>query len=82
MDLDTWTPEYIENMQRWGNQRANQYWEARLEPGYQVDDARIESFIRSKYEYKKYAKTCTPEEHLISLGAGATSAVSSVQTGF
>jgi hypothetical protein len=27
VDLDTWTPEQIEHMQRWGNRRANLYWE-------------------------------------------------------
>jgi stromal membrane-associated protein len=64
VDLDTWTQEHIDNMLRWGNQKANMYWEARLDAGYQVDEARMESFVRSKYEAKKYAKPCTPEEYL------------------
>ncbi|PKK79736.1 Arf GTPase activating protein, partial [Rhizophagus irregularis] len=31
VDLDTWTPEQVENMVLWGNTKANLYWEANLE---------------------------------------------------
>ncbi|MBW0462881.1 hypothetical protein O181_002596 [Austropuccinia psidii MF-1] len=55
VDLDTWTPEQVENVQRWGNKRANAYWEAHLRPGHMPPDHKIESFIRSKYETKKWA---------------------------
>ncbi|RKO90336.1 Arf GTPase activating protein [Blyttiomyces helicus] len=34
-DLDSWTPEQIANMVRWGNGKANQYWEYDLPP--QID---------------------------------------------
>jgi stromal membrane-associated protein len=50
VDLDTWVPEHIEIMCRWGNGRANKYWEFQLQQGQQqtVDDSKIESFIRNK----------------------------------
>ena len=34
IDLDTWTPEQMANIQKWGNHRANLYWEAHLRPGH------------------------------------------------
>ncbi|KWU44022.1 ArfGap-domain-containing protein [Rhodotorula sp. JG-1b] len=55
VDLDTWTREQIEHMQRWGNRRANLYWEAHLKPGHMPPDHKIDSFIRSKYELKRWA---------------------------
>ncbi|KAK4054237.1 ARF GAP with effector function(s) [Microbotryomycetes sp. JL201] len=55
VDLDTWTPEQIANIQRWGNRRANAYWEAHLKPGHMPPEHKIESFIRSKYELKRWA---------------------------
>ncbi|KAF7315285.1 hypothetical protein MIND_00042900 [Mycena indigotica] len=30
VDLDTWTPEQMESIQKWGNKRANLYWELKL----------------------------------------------------
>ncbi|ORY34148.1 Arf GTPase activating protein [Neocallimastix californiae] len=30
VDLDTWTPDQIENMKKWGNYKANLYWEANM----------------------------------------------------
>ncbi|KAJ1499471.1 hypothetical protein HMI55_004379, partial [Coelomomyces lativittatus] len=29
VDLDSWTPEQIQNMITWGNAKANWYWQAR-----------------------------------------------------
>ncbi|GAA97646.1 uncharacterized protein L969DRAFT_94787 [Mixia osmundae IAM 14324] len=55
VDLDTWTPEQIQNVQRWGNKRANRYWEAHLRAGHQPPEHKMESFIRSKYESKRWA---------------------------
>ncbi|KAI5478375.1 hypothetical protein MNV49_005226 [Pseudohyphozyma bogoriensis] len=55
VDLDTWSPEQIENVQRWGNARANAYWEAHLKPGHMPPEHKMESFIRSKYETKRWA---------------------------
>ncbi|KAG0139744.1 hypothetical protein CROQUDRAFT_54288 [Cronartium quercuum f. sp. fusiforme G11] len=54
IDLDTWTPEQVATVQRWGNRRANAYWEAHLRPGHMPPDHKIESFIRSKYESKRW----------------------------
>ncbi|KAF6765907.1 Smap1 protein [Ephemerocybe angulata] len=31
VDLDVWTPEQMDSIQKWGNKRANLYWEAHLE---------------------------------------------------
>ncbi|CAH7667440.1 putative GTPase activating protein for Arf-domain-containing protein [Phakopsora pachyrhizi] len=55
IDLDTWTPEQVSNVQRWGNRRANAYWEAHLRAGHMPPDHKIESFIRSKYESRRWA---------------------------
>ncbi|BGP25186.1 arf GTPase activating protein [Rhodotorula toruloides] len=55
IDLDTWTPEQVANVQRWGNKRANVYWEKHLKPGHVPPDHKIESFIRSKYESRRWA---------------------------
>ncbi|KAI9204058.1 uncharacterized protein BJ171DRAFT_128144 [Polychytrium aggregatum] len=33
-DLDTWTVPQIQNMQRWGNGKASQYWENELPSGF------------------------------------------------
>lgn len=55
IDLDTWTPEQMENIQKWGNRLANLYWEAHLKPGHIPPDHKIESFIRSKYESRRWA---------------------------
>ncbi|KAK4054642.1 ARF GAP with effector function(s) [Microbotryomycetes sp. JL221] len=55
VDLDSWTPDQIANIQRWGNRRANAYWEAHLKAGHMPPEHKIESFIRSKYELKRWA---------------------------
>lgn len=55
IDLDTWTAEQIANVQKWGNKRANKYWEANLKADHKPSDHKIESFIRTKYEMKRWA---------------------------
>ncbi|WWC71710.1 uncharacterized protein I206_105668 [Kwoniella pini CBS 10737] len=55
IDLDIWTPEQMENIQKWGNRLANLYWEKHLKAGHVPPDHKIESFIRSKYESKRWA---------------------------
>ncbi|GAA5865174.1 hypothetical protein JCM1840_003932 [Sporobolomyces johnsonii] len=62
VDLDTWTPEQIANIQRWGNKRANLYWEAHLKPGHMPPEHKMESFIRSKYELKRWAMEGPPPD--------------------
>jgi len=57
VDLDTWTPEQIENMKRWGNYKANLYWEANLTENNQFQENNFERWIRSKYEFKRFVKS-------------------------
>ncbi|KAI9030975.1 Arf GTPase activating protein, partial [Phycomyces nitens] len=53
VDLDTWVPEQIDSMIRWGNGRANKYWEAKSTP--QDPRHNMEARIRAKYEHKQWA---------------------------
>jgi len=55
VDLDVWTPEQMESIQKWGNRLANLYWEAHLKPGHIPPEHKMESFIRSKYESRRWA---------------------------
>ncbi|KAJ5089896.1 Arf GTPase activating protein [Penicillium argentinense] len=54
VDLDAWTDEQLQSVIKWGNARANRYWEAKLAPGHVPSDAKIENFIRTKYESKRW----------------------------
>lgn len=54
VDLDSWTDEQLQSVLKWGNARANKYWEAKLAPGHQPAEAKIENFIRTKYESKRW----------------------------
>jgi len=54
VDLDSWTDEQLQSVLRWGNSRANKYWEAKLAPGHVPSEAKIENFIRTKYESKRW----------------------------
>lgn len=57
IDLDSWTDEQTESMVNWGNEKANAYWEHNL-PQNQIPDAsKIQNFIRTKYELKKWVAT-------------------------
>ncbi|KAK8854928.1 hypothetical protein IAR55_003667 [Kwoniella newhampshirensis] len=60
IDLDIWTPEQMESVQKWGNRRANLYWEKHLKAGHVPPDHKIESFIRSKYESRRWAMEGPP----------------------
>ncbi|KAF9261925.1 ArfGap-domain-containing protein [Marasmius fiardii PR-910] len=55
VDLDVWTPEQMESIQKWGNRLANLYWESHLKAGHIPPDHKMESFIRSKYESRRWA---------------------------
>ncbi|KAI1175235.1 hypothetical protein F4777DRAFT_551351 [Nemania sp. FL0916] len=55
VDLDSWTDEQLQSVLSWGNARANKYWEAKLAPGHVPSEAKIENFIRTKYELKRWA---------------------------
>ena len=54
VDLDAWTDEQLASIVKWGNLRANIYWEAKLAPGHVPSDSKIENFIRTKYESKRW----------------------------
>ncbi|CEP18136.1 hypothetical protein [Parasitella parasitica] len=54
VDLDTWVQDQVENMVRWGNERANKYWEANLKDK-KPSESNMELWIRAKYEQKRWA---------------------------
>ncbi|PKS11510.1 hypothetical protein jhhlp_003275 [Lomentospora prolificans] len=54
VDLDAWTDEQLQSMLNWGNARANKYWEAKLAARHTPSDSKVESFIRTKYELKRW----------------------------
>ncbi|KAI4270861.1 MAG: hypothetical protein LQ337_006414 [Flavoplaca oasis] len=54
VDLDAWTDEQLQSVLRWGNSRANKYWESKLAEGHVPSEAKIENFIRTKYESKRW----------------------------
>nr|CAG4642528.1 EOG090X06Q2 [Evadne anonyx] len=56
VNLDSWKPEQVTSLQQMGNSRARAVYEAYLPENFrrpQVDSA-LETFIRAKYEHKKY----------------------------
>ncbi|KAI1195825.1 hypothetical protein F5X97DRAFT_326056 [Nemania serpens] len=55
VDLDSWTDEQLQSVLNWGNARANKYWESKLASGHVPSEAKIENFIRTKYELKRWA---------------------------
>ncbi|KGY15781.1 hypothetical protein PABG_11442 [Paracoccidioides brasiliensis Pb03] len=54
VDLDSWTDEQLQSVLKWGNARANKYWEAMLAPGHIPSESKMENFIRTKYESKRW----------------------------
>ncbi|KAK4506760.1 hypothetical protein PRZ48_000493 [Zasmidium cellare] len=54
VDLDSWTDEQMQNMIKWGNARANKYWEHKLAEGHVPNEAKIENFIRTKYDSRRW----------------------------
>ncbi|KAI8628477.1 hypothetical protein F5Y19DRAFT_141896 [Xylariaceae sp. FL1651] len=54
VDLDSWTDEQLQSILNWGNARSNKYWESKLAPGHVPSEAKIENFIRTKYELKRW----------------------------
>lgn len=56
VNLDTWTPEQVISLQQMGNSRARAVYEAQLPDSFRrpQTDTALESFIRAKYEHKKY----------------------------
>lgn len=61
VSLDSWKMEHIRTMQKWGNKRANEYWEHNLPKDYPKPTetstmADLEKFIRAKYEKKMWVR--------------------------
>lgn len=56
VNLDSWTPDQVVSLQQMGNSRARAVYEAQLPDGFRrpQTDSALESFIRAKYEHKKY----------------------------
>eukprot|EP01038_Epipyxis_sp_PR26KG_P005326 gene5326-7392_t len=66
VNLDSWTAKQVEFMEEWGNERANQLYEANLPTNFvrpkEGDPVRVvEKFIREKYEQKKYMSRTIPD---------------------
>lgn len=69
VDLDSWTPEQIANVVRWGNATANKYWEANL--SVEPTEATIGQWIRAKYDRKQFAMSGPmPEPETLAAGGG------------
>ncbi|KAL7748113.1 ARF GAP with effector function(s) [Sorochytrium milnesiophthora] len=67
VDLDTWTPDQVQNMVKWGNAKANWYWEAKVTM--QINDSNVDNYIRAKYERKQFARGPTvPNPDTIPVG--------------
>jgi stromal membrane-associated protein len=65
VSLDEWKEKQVENMVRWGNRRANEYWEALVPEDYYIpteDDPvqQVERWIRDKYEKGKFKAKAKP----------------------
>ncbi|XP_062506557.1 stromal membrane-associated protein 1-like [Corticium candelabrum] len=58
VNLDTWTDEQIESISSLGNSKVNSKYESGLPSSFSrpIDDYSAESFIRAKYEHKKYCR--------------------------
>lgn len=56
VNLDSWTPEQVVSLQQMGNSRARAVYEANLPDNFRrpQNDSSLESFVRAKYEHKKY----------------------------
>ncbi|XP_003737279.1 stromal membrane-associated protein 1 [Galendromus occidentalis] len=56
VNLDSWTDEQVGSMQKMGNSKGRAVYEANLPDGFRrpQNDSALETFIRGKYEHKKY----------------------------
>ncbi|GMF99124.1 unnamed protein product [[Candida] boidinii] len=77
VDLDSWTDEQVKNMVIWGNSKANSYWESKLPDNYSPDESKIENFVRTKYDMKKWVASSTLPDPNSIVSATSTSMASS-----
>lgn len=84
VDLDTWTDEQVASMVKWGNNKANVFWEAKLPGGsHTPDGSKIENFIRTKYDMKKWAASTTvPDPSSIQVNGTSSQTSTTGSTGF
>jgi len=66
VSIDEWKEKQVENMVRWGNKRANEYWEALVPEDYYIPDendpiGQVERWIREKYEKGKFKSKSKPK---------------------
>lgn len=74
VDLDAWTDEQVELMIKWGNEKCNIYWESKLPEGYVPDQLKIDNFIRTKYDMKKWVLSSSiPDPMSIKVSGGQNS---------
>lgn len=77
VDLDAWTDEQVELMLKWGNSKCNAFWELKLPEGYVPDGSKIENFIRTKYDMRKWAASLqTPDPLAVHVAKSAAKPVS------
>lgn len=58
VNLDSWTAEQMESIQKWGNKRAKEHYECYLPADFVLPqgDSAMETLIRNKYERKLYIR--------------------------
>jgi len=79
LNLDSWNDDWVANMERWGNHRAAQYWEAQIPPGVRrptIEDANqqnhvLKTFIKDKYQDRCWAAQERPAEWIQTNGGGS-----------
>ena len=79
LNLDSWNDDWVANMERWGNHRSAQYWEARIPPGVRrptVEDSNqqnhvLKTFIKDKYQDRCWAAPERPAEWIQTNGGGS-----------
>lgn len=65
---DDWNDDWVDNMQRWGNAKANGFWEARpplMRPQGVLGEAasrQVADFIRAKYDHRVFAAAGEPAD--------------------
>jgi Putative GTPase activating protein for Arf len=69
VDMDEWKTAHVKNMVRWGNRKANAYWEAKMPRSYTRPNdlssmSEVQQFVRDKYELRKWAAPGDPKEFL------------------
>jgi len=81
VDLDSWTDEQLASMKLWGNARANKYWEAKLANDHVPTEAKLENFIRTKYDTKRWVMDGPmPDPNTLDAGSDATHVPVSLDT--